>query len=104
MKFIILGCGSSMGVPRADGFFGKMEFSETLRLMDSKTLAAMGWVYGRIGNDIRTLVAEFPQAVFEQFPDQHHNFRIRWSTPKTHSNRPVPFTQPLEGPYSRDFS
>ena len=21
MKFIILGCGSSMGVPRADGFF-----------------------------------------------------------------------------------
>ena len=23
MKFIILGCGSSMGVPRSDGFFGK---------------------------------------------------------------------------------
>ena len=23
MKFIILGCGSSMGVPRADGYFGK---------------------------------------------------------------------------------
>ena len=23
MKFIILGCGSSLGVPRADGFFGK---------------------------------------------------------------------------------
>ena len=23
MKFIILGCGSSMGVPRPDGFFGK---------------------------------------------------------------------------------
>ena len=23
MKFIILGCGSSMGVPRADGNFGK---------------------------------------------------------------------------------
>ncbi len=22
MKFVILGCGSSMGVPRADGFFG----------------------------------------------------------------------------------
>ena len=22
IKFIILGCGSSMGVPRADGFFG----------------------------------------------------------------------------------
>ena len=22
MKFIILGCGSSMGVPRPDGFFG----------------------------------------------------------------------------------
>ena len=22
MKFIILGCGSSMGVPRSDGFFG----------------------------------------------------------------------------------
>ena len=26
MKFIILGCGSSMGVPRADGFFGKCSF------------------------------------------------------------------------------
>ena len=25
MKFIILGCGSSMGVPRADGFFGKCD-------------------------------------------------------------------------------
>ena len=23
MKFIILGCGSSMGVPRSDGYFGK---------------------------------------------------------------------------------
>ena len=23
MKFIILGCGSSLGVPRPDGFFGK---------------------------------------------------------------------------------
>ena len=23
MKFIILGCGSSMGVPRIDGYFGK---------------------------------------------------------------------------------
>ena len=23
LKFIILGCGSSMGVPRLDGFFGK---------------------------------------------------------------------------------
>ena len=23
MKFIILGCGSSMGVPRSDGFFGR---------------------------------------------------------------------------------
>ena len=23
MRFIILGCGSSMGVPRSDGFFGK---------------------------------------------------------------------------------
>ena len=23
MKFIILGCGSSLGVPRSDGFFGK---------------------------------------------------------------------------------
>ena len=23
MKFIILGCGSSMGVPRSDGNFGK---------------------------------------------------------------------------------
>ena len=26
MKFIILGCGSSMGVPRADGFFGKCDY------------------------------------------------------------------------------
>ena len=25
MKFIILGCGSSMGVPRADGFFGNCD-------------------------------------------------------------------------------
>ncbi len=25
MKFIILGCGSSMGVPRADGFFGRCD-------------------------------------------------------------------------------
>ena len=25
MKFIILGCGSSMGVPRADGFYGKCD-------------------------------------------------------------------------------
>ena len=25
MKFIILGCGSSMGVPRPDGFFGKCD-------------------------------------------------------------------------------
>ena len=25
MKFIILGCGSSMGVPRSDGFFGKCD-------------------------------------------------------------------------------
>ena len=25
MKFIILGCGSSMGVPRADGLFGKCD-------------------------------------------------------------------------------
>tara|TARA_Y100001935_G_scaffold202981_1_gene171556 strand:+ start:856 stop:1620 length:765 start_codon:yes stop_codon:yes gene_type:complete len=25
MKFIILGCGSSMGVPRADGFFGECD-------------------------------------------------------------------------------
>ena len=25
IKFIILGCGSSMGVPRADGFFGKCD-------------------------------------------------------------------------------
>ena len=23
MKFVILGCGSSMGVPRTDGYFGK---------------------------------------------------------------------------------
>ena len=28
MKFIILGCGSSMGVPRADGFFGNSNNSE----------------------------------------------------------------------------
>ncbi len=25
MKFIILGCGSSMGVPRSDGYFGKCD-------------------------------------------------------------------------------
>ena len=25
MKFVLLGCGSSMGVPRADGFFGKCD-------------------------------------------------------------------------------
>ena len=25
MKFTILGCGSSMGVPRADGFFGNCD-------------------------------------------------------------------------------
>ena len=25
MQFVILGCGSSMGVPRADGFFGKCD-------------------------------------------------------------------------------
>ena len=25
MQFIILGCGSSMGVPRADGFFGNCD-------------------------------------------------------------------------------
>ena len=25
MKFIILGCGSSIGVPRADGFYGKCD-------------------------------------------------------------------------------
>ena len=25
MKFIILGCGSSMGVPRSDGFFGNCD-------------------------------------------------------------------------------
>ena len=25
MKFIILGCGSSMGVPRVDGFFGNCD-------------------------------------------------------------------------------
>lgn len=27
MKFIILGCGSSMGVPRPDGFFGKCDIN-----------------------------------------------------------------------------
>ncbi len=25
MKFIILGCGSSMGVPRPDGFYGNCD-------------------------------------------------------------------------------
>ena len=25
MKFVILGCGSSMGVPRSDGYFGKCD-------------------------------------------------------------------------------
>ena len=29
MKFIILGCGSSMGVPRTDGFFGKCDPKNT---------------------------------------------------------------------------
>ena len=28
MKFIILGCGSSMGVPRSDGDFGKCDPNE----------------------------------------------------------------------------
>ena len=28
IKFTILGCGSSMGVPRADGFWGKCNPSE----------------------------------------------------------------------------
>ena len=28
MKFIILGCGSSMGVPRSDGFFGACDSKE----------------------------------------------------------------------------
>ena len=28
MKFIILGCGSSMGVPRSDGYFGKCDSKE----------------------------------------------------------------------------
>ena len=28
IKFTILGCGSSMGVPRADGFWGKCDPSE----------------------------------------------------------------------------
>ena len=28
MKFIILGCGSSMGVPRPDGFFGNCDPNE----------------------------------------------------------------------------
>ena len=27
-EFIILGCGSSMGVPRSDGFFGKCDPKE----------------------------------------------------------------------------
>ena len=30
MKFIILGCGSSMGVPRPDGFFGNCDPKEKL--------------------------------------------------------------------------
>ena len=29
MKFIILGCGSSMGVPRPDGFFGNCDPNNT---------------------------------------------------------------------------
>ena len=29
MKFIILSCGSSMGVPRTDGFFGKCDPKNT---------------------------------------------------------------------------
>ena len=27
IKFTILGCGSSMGVPRADGFYGKCDMT-----------------------------------------------------------------------------
>ena len=28
VKFIVLGCGSSMGVPRADGYWGKCNPNE----------------------------------------------------------------------------
>ena len=32
LKFTILGCGSSLGVPRADGFFGKCDPKEKKNL------------------------------------------------------------------------
>jgi len=32
IKFIILGCGSSMGVPRADGYWGKCDPKEKKKL------------------------------------------------------------------------
>jgi len=33
MKFIILGCGSSMGVPRPDGFFGNCDPKTTKKII-----------------------------------------------------------------------
>ena len=32
LKLIILGCGSSMGVPRIDGYFGKCDPKEKKKL------------------------------------------------------------------------
>ena len=42
MKFIILGCGSSMGVPRADGFYGKCDpkYKKNIRSRCSAILKA----------------------------------------------------------------
>ena len=54
MKFIILGCGSSMGVPRTDGFFGKLDFSQTLIPYQWNT----DWIPSRLEEMIKTLNSE----------------------------------------------
>ena len=38
MQFIILGCGSSMGVPRADGFFGNSVILKILKIIGHDVL------------------------------------------------------------------
>ena len=39
MKFIILGCGSWMGVPRADGFYGKCDpINKKMSELDARLL------------------------------------------------------------------
>ena len=37
MKFIILGCGSSMGVPRPDGYFGNVTL-KILKIIEQDVL------------------------------------------------------------------